>query len=208
MMNGTIRQTVCRLTCILIATAVVATPGRAALAESPDIRSLLSAMRAIVTAPVTTIVLRAQNEKHRNLTQTDIDALDKQWRAETKADRQPLIAQLMGSPLSAYLSRKKAESEGLYTEIFIADAKGLNAGQSSVTTDYWQGDEPKYLQTFAVGADAVHLAKAEIDPKTGTRRQQIDFTIVDPDTGAALGAATFEVDLDELIERQNRKPGG
>src|SRR3546814_17528305 len=90
---------------------------------------------------VALISLAAQNQRLAGRGQARIDELDKQWRAEAESDNQPLIAQLMGNPLSSYLIRKKAESNGLFAELFVFDATGMNVGQSSVTRDYWQGDE-------------------------------------------------------------------
>src|SRR3546814_10589865 len=87
----------------------------------------------------------------------------------------------MGNPLSSYLIRKKAESNGLFAELFVFDAMGMNVGQSSVTSDYWQGDEDKYLQTFAVGPDAVFVDAIEYNDETRQRRRQVNFTIVDPE---------------------------
>ena len=127
--------------------------------------------------------------------------MDRQWRAETESDEQPLIAPLMGNPLSSYLIRKKAESNGLYSEIFVFDAKGLNVGQSSVTSDYWQGDESKYLETFAKGPDAVFIDEIEFDDETRQRRRQVSFTIADPQTGQPIGGATVEINIDEMERR-------
>ncbi|WP_156927198.1 hypothetical protein [Azospirillum halopraeferens] len=190
---------------LILLAAVVATAPAAAEDIDDD---LLASFRKIVAQPVVLIAVRAQNERHTSMDQATIDALDKRWRAETKSDDQPLIAQLMGSPLSNYLIKVKAESYGLITEVFVTDNLGLNVGQSSVTTDYWQGDEAKYRKTFLVGPDAVHLAEVEIHAETGTRRRQVDFTVVDPDTGKPIGAATVEVDLDELAERRAKATKG
>src|SRR3546814_7367781 len=85
----------------------------------------------------------------------------------------------MGNPLSSYLIRKKAESNGLFAELFVFDAKGMNVGQSSVTSDYWQGDEDKYLETFAKGPAAVFVDEIEFNDETRQRRRQVSFTIVD-----------------------------
>jgi hypothetical protein len=177
------------------------------LAEDAPAPSLLTpefidSLREVIASRVTTISLRAQNRRYATLNQSQIDDLDKQWRAETKSASQPLIAQLMGNPLSSYLIRKKAESLGLFTEIFVFDAKGLNVGQSSVTSDYWQGDEPKYQKTFAVGRDAVLIDEPEFDDATKSHRQQVSFTIVDPETNEMLGAATVEINIDELARRK------
>lgn len=158
-------------------------------------------LRKIITSRVTTISLNAQNKRYAGIDQAEIDKLDKQWRAETKAASQPLIAQLMGNPLSSFLIRKKAESLGLFTEIFVFDAKGLNVGQSSVTSDYWQGDEPKYQETFAKGPDAILIDDPEYDPDTKSTRQQVSFAIIDPDTNEMIGAATVEINVDELARR-------
>lgn len=158
-------------------------------------------LRKIITSRVTTISLNAQNERYAGIDQNEIDKLDKQWRGETKSETQPLIAQLMGNPLSSFLIRKKAESLGLFTEIFVFDAKGLNVGQSSVTSDYWQGDEPKYQETFAKGADAILIDEPEYDDETKSMRQQVSFAIIDPETKELIGAATVEINIDELVRR-------
>ena len=178
-----------------------------ALAEAPSTdlidKAFLEEVRTWAAAPTVHLILRAQNERNKDLTEDRILALDKQWRAETKADVQPIIAQLIGNPLSQYLLQIQARSLGLYSEIFVIDAKGLNAGQSSITTDYWQGDEAKWQKTFAVGADAVFVDEVEFEEKTRTHRAQVNMTIVDPDTQLPTGSITVEVNLDELKRRKS-----
>lgn len=196
-----------RALCAWAAVGLALLPASARAEDSPAL-TLLPDMRAMLAKPIAMIAIHAQNERHASLDQATIDRLDKQWRAETKAAEQPLIAKLMGSPFSAYLIRMKAESEGLFTEVFVTDKLGLNVGQSSITSDYWQGDEAKYQKTFLVGPDAVNVSKVEVDAGTGSRRQQIDFTIIDPETRKPIGAATVEVDLDELARRAARRTAG
>jgi hypothetical protein len=90
------------------------------------------------------------------------------------------------------------ESGGLFTEIFAMDAKGLNAAQSVVTSDYWQGDEAKFSESFGIGPDAVHLGEIEQDESTQTFQSQVSITITDPATGAPIGAITAGIDLASL----------
>jgi hypothetical protein len=85
--------------------------------------------------------------------------------------------------------------------MFVMDEKGLNVGQSSVTSDYWQGDEGKYQKTFQVGANAVFIDEAEFNDDTKTWRAQLNFTVVDPASGKPIGAATIEMNLTELERR-------
>ena len=149
--------------------------------------------------PAVTEAVKAQNAKHASLSPEKILELDKQWRTETKASAKPLINEVMGNTLSAYLKKKEAESKGLVTEIFVMDNKGLNVGQSDVTSDYWQGDEAKWQKTFSVGPNAVFVDKVEQDESTQKFQTQISVSIVDA-AGAVIGAVTVGLDVEMLMD--------
>jgi len=157
-------------------------------------------VRKWATAPVVVSALIGRQKLSGKLKQEDIDTLDKQWRAEREVDDQPLITSVLANPLSSYLIRVQANSVGLFTEIFVMDTNGLNAGQSSITSDYWQGDEGKFQKTFDVGPDAVFVDEAEAHDGTKTWRAQLNMTITDPQ-GTSIGAITVEVNLTELERR-------
>ena len=166
---------------------------------TPDV---VAAVKKLLAQPVTVISIGASNDAHGNIDQAGIDKLDNEWKNEAKTEKQPLIAEMLSSPLSNYLLYLQAQSAGLYTEMFVMDDKGLNVGQSSVTSDYWQGDEAKYQKTFQVGPDAVFIDEAEFNDDSKTWRAQVNFTVVDPQSGKPIGAATIEMNLTELERRQ------
>lgn len=165
---------------------------------TPDV---IKDMRERIVQPVTIMSILAANKVHTGIDQAAIDKMDAAWKTEAKSDDQPFIAEILSSPLSNYLLYIQASSAGLFTEIFVMDKFGLNVGQSSVTSDYWQGDEDKYQKTFAVGPDAVFVDEPEFDDKTKTWRTQVDFTVVDPETKQSIGAVTVEFNLTELQRR-------
>lgn len=175
------------------------TPPDAAKLITPEV---VAAVKKLLVQPVTTISIGASNDAHAQIDLAGIDTLDNEWKAEAKSEKQPLIAEMLSSPLSNYLLYLQAQSAGLYTEMFVMDNKGLNVGQSSVTSDYWQGDEAKYQKTFQVGPDATFIDEPEFNDDTKTWRAQLDFTIVDPQSGKPIGAATIEMNLTELERRQ------
>jgi hypothetical protein len=164
--------------------------------------AVLGRMREWIANPILAVTLRAQNKRHIGLTQAQINDLDGQWRKEAKAQDQPLISATLTSPLSIFLLRVQAVSQGAYSELFVMDNRGLNAGQSVVTSDYWQGDEPKFQKTFDVGPDAVFIDKPEFNEATKTWRAQVSMTVVDPDTKQKIGAITVEVNLTEMLRRK------
>ena len=60
-----------------------------------------------------------------------------------------------------------------------------------MTSDYWQGDEEKHQLTFGAGPNAIHVSEVELDESTQSYQAQVSFTIIDPATGAGIGAATI-----------------
>ncbi len=140
----------------------------------------------------------AQNAMTAGYDQAKVDELDKQWRAEVDAAAKPLIDATMGNAASQYLAKVQAESGGMFTELFATDAKGLNVAQSTVTSDYWQGDEDKFTASFGAGADGIALGDVEQDESTQTFQSQVSITITDPATGAPIGSITAGVDVSML----------
>jgi hypothetical protein len=142
--------------------------------------------------------IRAQNQITRNYTDAEIASLDKSWRSEVGAPAQPTIDPVLDNAASEFLRGKREESSGLFTEIFVMDARGLNVAASDVTSDYWQGDEAKWQETYAVGPNAVHISEVEFDESTQTYQSQVSLSIIDPATGETIGAATVGVNVELL----------
>ena len=155
--------------------------------------------RAWIIDPQIIAAIKAQNAKHSNIDQSEIDKLDKQWRAETMASERPLIDRLLGTALSKKLLDVKNEARGMITELFVMDNKGLNVGQSDATSDYWQGDEDKWQKTYLAGPGAMFIDEIEMDESTQTFQSQLSLSIADPDTGQVIGSVTVGVDVDQLL---------
>lgn len=162
---------------------------------------LIARIRGEMGREIVQLSVKSQNIRHKDFSEADILALDKKWRAERKSDDKPLIAASLTRPLSTYLLKLQAHAGGLYTEIFIMDDKGLNAGQSTITSDYWQGDEGKWKKTFLAGSDAIFIDEAEWHEGSKTWRAQVNIAIADAKSSKPIGAATFEINLTELSRR-------
>src|SRR3546814_13175895 len=69
--------------------------------------------------------VKAQNAKHAGLSQTDIDNMDKDWRAQTDASSKPMIDAVVGNALSSFLRQQQDASQGLVTEVFVMDNREI-----------------------------------------------------------------------------------
>ena len=186
---------------------ILALGSQAAASSAPDleqmnVKALQQEIDGWLNKEIVAMSINAHNDQYGGLNEQEIIALDNKWRAEAEADDKPLIAATLSSPLSVYLSRMQGQSVGLFVEIFVMDNKGLNVGQSSVTSDFWQGDEAKFQKTFEVGPDAIFIDEPEWDDNFNIWRAQLNKSLTDPATGKLIGAATIEVNLTEWSRRQ------
>jgi hypothetical protein len=186
-------------------TALVAAAGIVfALTAVPAQADQAAALKAMAKSKIITwaqdpkvvAAIKAQNTKHASLDQASIIKLDKQWRAETSASSKPMINGILSNDLSAFLKGVKGKNGALFTEIFVMDNKGLNVGQSDITSDYWQGDEAKWKKSYGAGMGAVHVGKIKQDESTQKFQSQVSVAI--SDGGKVIGAVTVGINVDEL----------
>lgn len=182
-----------------IAAALALTASAAAANEfEPALKELAAGKIAeIIADPALVAAIQEQNTKHAGMDEAAIVALDDQWRGEVGGSSTPTIDPVLSGAVADMLRAVVDEGEGMFTEVFVMDNVGLNVAASDVTSDYWQGDEAKWQQTYAVGAGAVHISEVELDESTQTYQAQVSVSIVDG-SGTPVGAATFGVDVGYL----------
>ena len=141
--------------------------------------------------------VKEQNDAHASISDEDIKSLDEKWRAEATQGNGELIDSVLRNPLSQYLKDIKNQSNGAITEIFIFDKKGLNVGQSDVTSDYFQGDEAKWEKTVNTAGATYHLSEVEFDESTQSYQSNLSVTILDGST--PIGAMTIGLNVENLM---------
>ena len=178
---------------------LIATPGQDGVYRVPLEAYARDELSKWLTNPDMIAAIKAQNAQHADLSEDDVIALDQQWRAEAGAGGGPLIEKLLSDPVSNWLLAQQEATAGFVTEVFVMDNKGLNVAQSAETSDYWQGDEAKWQETYSVGPDALHISEVEFDDSTGFYQSQGSMAITDPETGEVIGAVTFGINVQNLM---------
>lgn len=149
--------------------------------------------------PVLVTAIQAQNVETAGYDQSRIDEMDQLWRGFVGNNDAEIIAKVIAKAAADFLRMQVMQSGGAITEAFVMDARGLNVAASVPTSDYWQGDEAKFTQTYPLGGAAVHIGDVALDDSTQQVQGQISMTIVDQATGAAVGAITVGVNLTALM---------
>lgn len=185
------RQVLATLSFAVFAAPVLAGDDQAAMQAFVD-----DTIMAFAQAPDIIAAVTAQNAVTASYDQAKIDALDTSWQAEIGAADQPTIAPVLDNAASDFLRAQVENAKGALTEIFVMDALGLNVASSGITSDYWQGDEAKFQETYPNGAGAIHFGEIEFDESTNSYQAQISLTLADPASGAAIGAMTVGVNAE------------
>lgn len=184
-------------------TVVIASLSLASTATANEFQQELETLaRTRITelakAPEIVAAVIEQNRRTDSYTQADIQRLDAEWGQQARMIDQPMIDEVMDNALSRLLVKKQETSGGLFTEIIVMDAKGLNVGQSELTSDFWQGDESKWRETMLKGPGSLDISDITQDESTQSIQSQVSLPVVDPATGKAIGALTVGVNIEQL----------
>jgi len=145
-----------------------------------------------------------QNSINSHLTEVDIKRLDTQWRLERMDSSKPLINSILNKEVSIYLKKIKQQSQGLFGEIIVMDKRGLNVGQSDETTDYWQGDEDKFLRTFNNEyEDKIYIDDIHYDESSLSFLSQVSLTITDTKSENVIGVITVGVNVEKALSKND-----
>jgi hypothetical protein len=84
--------------------------------------------------------------------------------------------------------RKLVQDDKLVVEAFLMDSRGGIVCSTVETSDYWQGDEAKWLKTYRDGAP-VFVDEPALDASTGTFAMQLSRLV--SDARGKVGALTL-----------------
>jgi hypothetical protein len=135
-----------------------------------------------------------QNAKQISL--DEIQKIDKQWKEAE--DELPVQAEKMGNDCAKEIAKiiKKFPVLG---ETFVMDNQGANVGQNALTSDYWQGDEAKWKNSYKNAKGGIDVSGRKLDKSTNVVDQKVSLPIIDAQ-GKVIGAVCFGVKTEMLTQ--------
>jgi hypothetical protein len=141
----------------------------------------------------TVLVAAVQAQNAKAVTLDAIKKRDAEWIATTGVDAG--MKAIMENDAAKELAKIET-SQPFYFELFLMDNQGANVAMTNKTSDYWQGDEDKFTQSFKEGKGATYVAPSKFDDSAKAYLIQVSVPIVS--SGKAIGVLTIGVNLDEL----------
>ncbi|HSP16690.1 MAG TPA: hypothetical protein VLV78_18230 [Thermoanaerobaculia bacterium] len=128
--------------------------------------------------------VRAQNAKKLRL--ADIQRDDAAWMA---GKNEELVKQMITGPCADHL--RELARKGGDGESFVMDNQGALVCATEKTSDYWQGDEAKWIRAFNGGHGTTFIDRLRYDDSAKEHLAQISVPILD--AGKTIGVITVGV---------------
>lgn len=126
------------------------------------------------------IVLEAiVRQNNLNTTLKEIKQLDAEW-INTTGDAAFKKA-VLTSEISRYLKTLVTTNNTVYSEIFLTDNQGALVAAYPATSDYWQGDEAKWIEAWNQGDGDIYIGKIVYDESSQTDAIQISVPVYNYD---------------------------
>ncbi|MEC8066911.1 MAG: PDC sensor domain-containing protein [Pseudomonadota bacterium] len=149
-------------------------------------------IKSIESNPVIISHIIASNKINRDISNSEILLKDNQWRRELITNQYNFINSVLNADASRELKKIKNNRGNIYGEIFIMNNKGLTIAMTQPTSDYWQGDEAKWQETFPANGQSFHLGDVEFDESVQAFTAQVSAPIKNS-ARENIGAITFGI---------------
>lgn len=174
---------------VIILTVAAAVPVSAEPAPQSVIDYANASLTSLGTDKTIVDAVKAENAKGKSLDQ--IKAADAVWieASGVTGDMRKLIDSDCGKRLISF-----RDEHEFITEVFVMDNQGANVAMSEKTSDYWQGDEDKFIKCFNAGNGTVFVSDVNFDENTQVYQVQVSVPVTDG--SATIGAICIGIDLD------------
>ena len=179
------------LTIVLFVTAMLAGTVYAEKAPQKVVDLANTDLVKLGSEPAIVAAVKAENGKNKSMAL--IKETDEKWKATPGTD--DFMKSLMSSECGQKL-RAIQKTKPYYAEIFVMDNQGANVAMTDKTSDYWQGDEDKFTQSYKNGQGAVHISDVEFDDSTQAYVVQVSVPVKEGDQ--VIGAVTIAMDVDQI----------
>jgi len=139
----------------------------------------------------------------RQVNFTDVMTIDSKWQALAPLAMPELAARILALPGSRALEAWHRSRDGLVTEAMLINRMGTVAAMSRLTSDYWQGDEPKFqLAMQGAGGDpgrALFISPIRYDSSTGRFQIDVSAPVLSGNGDQPEGVVVVGLDIESAL---------
>lgn len=159
------------------------------------IKDIVPLVQSWSTNPQLVAAVRSHNASKLSIEQ--ILSHEKTW--STLSTNAAQVQALMTNDAAEEL-KKLQQSRPFFTELILMDQQGALVAMTHRTSDYWQGDEEKFTETYPKGTQALHKSAPVYDASVGGYVVQVSVPVIDQ--AENIGALTVSIKLNAVHRTQ------
>ncbi|MBU2548968.1 MAG: PDC sensor domain-containing protein [Proteobacteria bacterium] len=161
---------------ILVLATGLSAEGADEQAMNALIESKLPILYNLASHPIITMAVKQRNAE--NISLDTIRLIDRNW---TSGAQDGFIMEMENNFISRLLRKKVQANRLLYAQMFVCDRQGAVVGMYPRTSDYWQGDNDRFVSAFNSGLGRLYIASARYDESSQALSIQVSLPIIDED---------------------------
>lgn len=140
---------------------------------------------------------------------TDVLNFDAKWQALAPGNAPELANAILELPGSRALYAWKLNHKEFVTEALLMNNLGTLAAMSQLTSDYWQGDEPKFtrvvenLKAGLTGRDAIYVSDIRYDASTSRFQVMVSAPVGPVSDNLPKGVVALGLDIERALGDRN-----
>ena len=180
---------------VIVLTLMVSTAGAQTDISDTELRQLLHVkIRTVQHMALNPVMVRAVRQQNASgLSAEEIARRDKAWRATKELT--PFKLSLQTSTAGRFL-KQQVQRSASFNEAFLTDNQGANVAAYPATSDYWQGDEEKWIDCWNGGNGQIYIGSLKLDESTNTVAAQVSAPVLD--RGKTIGVLIVGVTINYL----------
>lgn len=139
-------------------------------------------------------------------TLAEILSIDSKWQVLTPEAMLPLASHILSLPASLDLKTWQSSHQGLVTEIMVLNNMGTITAMSQPSSDYWQDDEPKFLEVAGgeLSAEsharkAIFISPIRYDHSTARFQISVSIPVFPAGDDVPNGVITLGLDIEKAM---------
>jgi len=141
--------------------------------------------------PVIVSAVKDANAKKKTLEK--IKEIDNKWSNTIGTD--DFVNSIMSCSCSQHLDSIKNGND-LYEKIFVMDNLGAIIAMTDKASDYWYGDDIKFIKCYKGGSGEIYISDVDFDDSTQYYLTQVSVPVMDE--GKAIGVILFGINVDKV----------
>ncbi|MGO1461958.1 MAG: substrate-binding periplasmic protein [Marinobacter sp.] len=172
--------------------------------ESKHIEELAKTLIAELTEFVDVQSALKAGPKQESL--AEILSIDSKWQALAPETELPLASHILSLPASQNLKAWQSSHQGLVTEIMVINNMGAITAMSQLTSDFWQGDEPEFLEVAggelseeSLDRKAFFISSIRYDHSTTRFQISVSMPVIPGSNHTPNGVIVLGLDIEKAM---------